>query len=236
MRIDLRDINQREISESFRSAPRRKGRGKDLFKFFGCSFVTIVIIVAIGYITLRFLVGPIVKTVGNLPSDFPTEFAIHSLDDASIKLQTPESREKIIEGLKSMPDWLLNIFLSALSDDLKTQLIDNFGEQINIPKNFSIDDLKKALEGVNIGDAKTVSLSWDGIAKTKEELASIYKNKLAESDFEFKEKLEDYKINLGFWKDGIFGTIVFEDDRDDSGPEVQYNSDVDIMINYFNKQ
>ena len=43
--------------------------------------------------------------------------------------------------------------------DLKKQLADNFGDDINIPKNFSVDDLKESLNEIDVNKTQTVNLS-----------------------------------------------------------------------------
>ena len=78
-------------------------------------------------------------------------------------------------------------------------------------------------------------MSWNSVDKTKEELAAYYKQKLAASNFEFKENLGDYQINLGFWKDDIFGLMSFSDKKDAIDGGVKYNSDVNITVNYLNE-
>ena len=235
MRIDLDNYQDIEKDKSFDYGGSRKKRGGNRFLRFVLSFILSIIIVGlIGYATIKFFVGPIIKTVDGLPMDFPTELSLYNIDEATIDMQNPEGRQKVINGMRAMPDWVLNLFLNTLSDDLKGRLAKNFGSEINVPQNFSVDDLKSALENVGLENSKTINLSWDSVDKTKEEVAAFYKQKLSEADFEFKENLKDYEINLGFWKDDVFGMMSFSDDdkKTDSG----YNSDVDITVNYFNNQ
>ncbi|MEK7072732.1 MAG: hypothetical protein AAB969_04125, partial [Patescibacteria group bacterium] len=59
--------------------------------------------------------------------------------------------------------------------------------------------------------------------------------KLQESNFQFKENLSDYQINLGFWKDDVFGIMSFSDKKKDIDGGVKYNSDVNITVNYLNE-
>jgi len=237
MKIDLDNYSEIERDNSFNysSSRRQKSKKKHYFlKFLLSLFLSIIIIGIIGYITLKFVVGPIITTVDGLPDNFPTEIAVYKLNEADINLQNPESREKVINGLRSMPDWMLVLFLNLLSDNLKYKLVENFGEDINVPIDFNAKDLKLALKNVNLENSKTVNLSWDRLDKTKEEIAAYYKKKLTESNFEFKESLDDYEINLGFWKDGIFGTMNFKDNNKNS-KEAGYNSDVNISVNYLDE-
>jgi hypothetical protein len=234
MRLDLDDFEDIERDRSFNYAPRKYRKKRKWGRFIGYLLISLIVVLAICYLTLKFLVGPIIRTVDGLPSGFPDELAIYELDKANISFQDPESRQKIISGMRAMPDWVLTLFLNALSDDLKSKLIDNFGDDINIDNNFNIDDLKAAFKSVDLHDAQTVSLSWEGVTKTKEEIAAYYKQKLSEANFEFKENLEDYQISLGFWKDGIFGVMSFSDADDNN--ESKYNkANVDMTVNYFDE-
>mgnify|MGYP001558798102 CR=1 FL=1 len=238
MRIDLENFQAIERDEAFDWAPRKRRRKRkhhNFIKIFIAIVLTILLLALVGYLALKFFIGPIVKTVDGLPSDFPTDLSLYQADRAEINLENQIGKARMIDGLKSMPDWVLTIFLNLLSNDLKKKLADNFGDNINIPNNFSVDDLKKALATVDLNKAETVNLSWTGLDKTKEEIAAYYKQKLQESNFQFKENLSDYQINLGFWKDDVFGIMSFSDKKKDIDGGVKYNSDVNITVNYLNE-
>ncbi|MDO8669588.1 MAG: hypothetical protein Q7K65_04820 [Candidatus Buchananbacteria bacterium] len=238
MRIDLENFQEIERDEAFDWAPKkRKGRRRKprFIKILIALILTLLIVILIGYLTLKFFVGPIVKTVDGLPLDFPADMPFYETDQAKINLEDSAGKAKIIAGLKSMPDFVLTLFLNVLSDDLKRKLADNFGDDINIPKNFSVDDLKEALKTVDLDKTRTVNLSWPSLGKTKEEIAAFYKQKLQENNFQFKENLTDYQINLGFWKDGIFGLMSFSDKKEDVEGGIKYNTQADITVNYLNE-
>lgn len=233
----MENFQEMERDEAFDYAPYRKPRRKrpKFLKILAALIVAFLVIGLIGYLTLRFIVGPVVKTVDALPIDFPAGISLYNSSSAKITLNTSASRQKLIGGLKSMPDWLLTLFLNFLSDDLRKKLADNFGDNINIPKDFSADDLKEAIKTLDLEKTQTVNVSWDKIDKTKEEIAAYYKQKLEAADFEFKENLSDYQIDLGFWKNNIFGVISLVDKKEDLAGGVKYNSQVDMTVNYLNK-
>jgi len=237
MKIDLENFEDIERDKSFDYGYSRKKRKKknNLIRILIAIVVSLLIVLLIAYLTLKFFVVPIVKTVDGLPGDFPAGIDFYQPDQAKINLEDQVGKEKMISGLKSMPDWVLTLFLNFLSEDLKKQLADNFGDDINIPKNFSVDDLKESLNEIDVNKTQTVNLSWAGVDKTKEEIAAYYKQKLKASNFEFKENLTDYQINLGFWKDGVFGLMSFTDQKQEIDGGVKYNSDVDITVNYLNE-
>lgn len=237
MRIDLENFQEVERDEAFDYAPhRRKRRKKNNFLKIIISLVLVLVVLGlVFYITLKFFIGPIVKTVDGLPSSFPNSLDLYQPDRAKIAVENQAGREKMLTGLKSMPDWVLTLFLNFLSDDLKKKLADNFGDNMNINKNFSVNDLKEAIETVDLNKTQTVNLSWQGLDKTKEEIAAYYKQKLNESNFQFKENLDDYQINLGFWKDNIFGIMSFSDNKQTIDGGVKYNSDVDMTVNYLSE-
>lgn len=237
MRIDLENYQDIEIDKSFDyGSGRKKRRPKNnLTRILIAVVITSLIICLVGYLILKFFIGPIIKTVDGLPGDFPTDLVFYQADQAKINLEDQAGKEKVVAGLKAMPDWVLTLFLNFLSEDLKKQLADNFGENINIPKNFSVDDLKEALDEIDVNKTQTVNLSWDGVDKTKEEVAAYYKKILQDNHFEFKENLTDYQINLGFWRDNVFGLMSFSDKKEEITGGVKYNSDVDITVNYLNE-
>lgn len=238
MRINLENFQASARDEVFGWALRKRKRKRkhhNFLKILIAITLTILLLGLMGYLILKFFIGPIVKTVDGLPSDFPTAISLYQVDKAEISLENRAGKEKMIAGLKSMPDWVLTIFLNFLSNDLKKKLADNFGDNINIPKNFSVDDLKEALKTIDLNKTETVNMSWQGLDKTKEEIAAYYKKKLQENNFQFKESLGDYQINLGFWKDNIFGIMSFYDKKEDISSGVKYNSNVDITVNYLNE-
>ncbi len=225
MRLNLSDIKEDFDYRPPQEVIARKSHG--CLKFFGCLILILAIIFLIGCVTVKFVIGPVVQKVNELPADFPKEFALYQAEQAKIKLQTPASKQKILRVIDSLPDWALTPFLNYLSTDLKTQLAEIFGDKVNIPENFTVQELRQTLEAIDPSKTETVSLSWDNIDKSKEDLAAYYKNKLADQGFEFKENLEDYQINLGFWKEKVFGTISLSDSFKQDG-----RAAVDMTINY----
>lgn len=205
---------------------RRRRRSFGCLKFFGCLFLLILLMAGMFYGAVYFLVGPLVVRADQLPEDFPLDFNFYQLEKAAIKIQTSESKEKILRIITSTPNWLLVPFLNYLSTDLKTQLVQTFGDDLKL-RQFTVRDLKSAIETMDPAATETVSLSWQSIDRTKEELAFAYKQQLALADFEVRENLEDYRIILGFWRENIFGAMSFEDSFRQTGA-----SKVDITVNY----
>ena len=136
MRIDLDNYQDIERDEAFDYTPRRRRRKKkrSFIKIMAALLVAILVVTIIGYLTLKFFIGPIIKTVDGLPNDFPTGIDFYQTDQAQINLENQAGKEKMISGLIAMPDWVLNLFLNFLSDDLKKQLADNFGIILIFPK------------------------------------------------------------------------------------------------------
>lgn len=235
MRIDIDEIRDRiddlDTGRKKSFFKRKRGRKKhSSLKFFGCFVLMILIILIIAYTSIRFVIGPVVKTIDSLPDDFPEEIALYQLDQAKISLQNQESQEKILEIMEAAPNWLIKPFFGYLAENLQGQLSENYGESITMPENFSIDSMKEMLSSVDIEKTKTVSLSWDNLNKSKEELLSYYKRKLSEANFEFQENLDDYEINLGFWNDDVFGVISLTDTENNTE-----ESDANMTVNYFNQ-
>ena len=238
MRINLSDFQdrvKRENSdgndprfenEKFGQIDRIKKRS-GFKKFCACCFLAIIIIIIIIYGLVRFVVGPVVQNINSLPGDFPKEFALYKIENAKIQAQTPQSREKLLKILKSTPNWLIVPFWDYLSNNLKLKLAENFGKNINLPSDFSVSDFKNILNSNNLDKTKTISISWRELDKTKEELLSFYKQELAKAGYEYKENLGDYKIDLGFWKENVFGQMSFKDSGKGTDKSI-----VEMMINY----
>lgn len=232
MPTDIKEIRQRiyeSVGDEQEFYPRRKRRKKhSCLKFLiGLIFVLITIL-AIVFATIKFALGPAMKAVNGLPGDFPKDLTVYQANEAQIKIQTEESKEKIIKLIKTMPNWLAAPILNWLSENLQSKVVEDFGGKLNIPQNFTAEDLKKILESTDLKKIQAVSLSWENLNKTKEELAAYYKQKLAEADFQFKENLADYQIDLGFWKDGVFGTISLSDKNGST------STDAEMKVNYLN--
>lgn len=232
MRIDLSQNKEfNDLRENFSYRPRRRKKRRGFLKFLIALAIALLIIATIVYATVRFAVGPVVKSLDALPADFPQEIALYQPEQAKITMQTATSRDKIAGILKALPDWLLKPFLNYLSDDLKNQLVKNFGEQANMPQTLSLDQLKNIVQTVDLSGVKTLSLSWPSLDQSKEELAAFYKDKLAAAGFQFKENLADYDINLGFWKENVFGNISLSDDKKTYG-----QTRANMLVNYLEKK
>lgn len=197
-----------EGGQTRRQAGKRRRRGLARF-LFAASFMFAVIVASLGYLIV-FIAGPLVRTVDALPADFPSELAIYELDQARVKVQSAESKERLAQLLKGLPEWSLEPFRRYLTTDLKTRIAAGLKDPNLLPQNLSLGDLSD-IPADNGDLTKTVSLEWNGISKSKEELLEYYKNQLAANGFAVNEKLEDYEIDLSFFKPGVSGAMTIAD-------------------------
>lgn len=182
--------------------------------FFGCLFslvLMIIVIFGVIWVLLIFVTGPITQKVSSLPDDFPNQLLLDQINTAQIKLETPEAKEKIIGFINSLPDWLLTPVLNYLSENVRNKLSANFGDQLKVPSQVTAEDLKNILRSTTTAQTQTVTISWDELNKNKEELSAFFKEILRKENFQVQENLQDYQIDLGFWKEGIFGSLSLQD-------------------------
>lgn len=195
-------------------SPKTKNKKSLLRSFFGCLFgliLMIAILLIIVWAMLAFVTGPIIRQVNALPDDFPKQLLIDEINGAKIKLETPQAKEKIISLVNSLPNWLLTPALNYLSESVRSQLIANFGDKLNLPSQVTADDLKDILKSTATAQTQTVTVSWDELGQDKEELSAFFKAILRKENFQVQENLQDYRIDLGFWKEGIFGSLSLKD-------------------------
>ena len=202
-------------------------RGHSCRNLLGCLILIIIIIGLMVWGTFKFVIGPAIQIVDKIPDDFPQEIALYQSNLAKVKVQTAESKAKVLNVLNSVPDWLSAPFLKWLSTDIKTQLVQKNLNQVSLPDNITVDALRDSLSSYNAKNDKTVSLSWDNLDKSKEEIASYYKQELEKNQFQIQESISDYDIDLGFWKDNIFGAIKIGDSYQKDG-----GSAVNMSVNY----
>jgi len=207
--------SDREDNEEFdteEDPPRRRYRHRrhSCRKSCGCLLLAVAVVILIAFLTVKYIVGPVVEKVDALPADFPRGFAIYQLSQAEIKVQTPAGKERVLKIIDALPDWALAPLLNYLSVDWQTQF-NNTYNGLALKDNFTVGNLKSALSDFNLKDNKTVSLSWDNLDKTKEELADYYQQKLQTENFKVQKSLQDYEINLSFWQTGIDGVIYLTD-------------------------
>lgn len=173
----------------------------------GCFVLMLaVIFAAVGYLVIG-VAGPIVKKVDELPKDFPQSLVLYQVDNAKIKVQEATAKTKAIQLIRALPAWALNPFVNYLSPEMKTQILANSQNLDTATSTLQLNDLEKALDT----GTKTVSLSWDNINKTKEELVDYYKKQLKASGFEVKENVSDYEIDLRFLRGGVTGAMTVAD-------------------------
>lgn len=214
-----------EEEGDFEPAQEKKG-SHSCRNLFGCLFLIIIIIALMVWGTFRFVIGPAIVVVDQIPNDFPKEIALYQSNLAEIKVQTAESKTKVLGFLNSVPDFVSAPFLKWLSPDLKTQLVQKNFNQLTLPEKVTVDGLRNSLESYNAKNDKTVSLSWDNLNKSKTEIASYYKQELEKNHFQIEENISDYNIDLGFWKDDVFGAIKIGDSFQNNG------SQVNMTVNY----
>ncbi|HNP75243.1 MAG TPA: hypothetical protein PKL09_02645 [bacterium] len=230
MRLEQTDYSTIDYPQLYRGSSNRKKPVTRLAKFFlSLVFVGLIIIIISG-LSLKLAIGPIIKKVDGLPGNFPAELAFYQLEQASITVQDQTSRQKIIRLIDKMPNWLIQPLIKRLSPQLQERLEQIFGDNLTKTAPTS-EELKQFLTSGQLDRLTSVSLSWSDLEKTKEELTSYYKEKLNTAGFRLEEKIEDYEINLGFWKNDIFGNISLQDQ-----PQNLYQSDVNMTINYFSPE
>ncbi len=216
MRVDLQS-NLLSNSQTDLRQRQNQAKGKkshSCLKIFGCLLVFIAmlgIIAAIGWSIINFATGPLIQTVDNLPADFPKELAVREINQTKIQLETPSAKEKVLKFLNSLPNWLLTPLLNYLSESVRVQLANSFGEQLGSSTSLTVADLKNILKSASSTQAQTVSVSWQDLQQAKDALAAQYERLLQAENFQTKKNISDYDINLGFWKQGIFGNMDFKD-------------------------
>ena len=229
MRIEEDDFSKIDYPQLYRQDTGPRHRLSKLVKFvLSLSLTFFIILILIG-VSVKFAIGPIMKNIDRLPGDFPEELAFYQLDRAQIKIQDENSREKIIKVIQKLPNWAIEPLLQKISPDLQKEFQQTFGNKA-AAGSLDAQELKNFLSDSKLQGVKNISLSWINLGKTKEELTAYYKDALKNSGFEFEENLADYEINLGFWKDGVFGNMSLRDSK-----EGLYKSDVDVTVNYFNQ-
>ena len=229
----IKDEDEELDDEEERNYPPRNGRHRNeqkpkkhsCAKASSCFFIFLILIVVIIYFSLKFLIGPVIMAVDKLPNDFPSELVLYNIDQAKIKTQNPDEKEKLSNILNNVPNWLGSLFINSISTN-KTQIIEKTADGVSSQK-LSIDGFKNYLQNPNLQDVKTVSASWNEINRKKEDLSEFYRKQLVNKDFEFKEEIQDYDINLSFWKDNIFGIIKIADSLTNDS-----SSKADITVNY----
>ncbi len=201
-------------------------------RFFGCWLTALIFIVLISFSTIRAFISPVVRQLDGLPSDFPAELTLYQPEVAKVKLQDKAERDKALNILKKTPDWLGTFIWEKLPDNVKLSLAGDFITQVADGKDYSFTDFKNYLNATSTAavDFNMVSLTWDGVAADKQELFDYYKNELWRNNFQFKEKITDYDLNLDFWKENIFGTVSVSTAKNNSN-----QSKIDMTVDYLNR-
>jgi len=189
---------------------QRRPHRHSCFKFFCCLGVMFLAIVACVIFLVFYVAGPIIKTVDTLPADFPKELTLYQLDQAKIKVQTVADKERLLQLMSALPDWLLAPLTDYLTADLKTQMAAGL-QNPQLPKNLTLADLKGILAQEASSSIQTVTLTWSDINQNKQDLFDYYKKELEQNGFEVKNNLSDYEIDSSFVKPGIEGAISIMD-------------------------
>ena len=217
-------IEDGRTAKHYHNRPRSR---HSCLKFFGCLIIMVAAILACTVFLTVYITRPIVKTVEELPADFPKDLIIYQLNQAQIKVLSPESQQKIQQLSAALPDWLVQMLTNYLYPDLKTQIIAENKTPENLPANPTIKDLPAS-------DSKKptqiVTLTWSDINKTKEDLYDYYKKNLEQKGFSVKELASTNEIDLSFFKNGISGAMTIMDSFAKDG-----NSVVKMTVDYLNK-
>jgi hypothetical protein len=190
---------------------QRRRRHHSCFKLLVCLAVMFLVVTACVVFLVFYIAGPIVRTVDTLPPDFPENLALYQLDRAKIKVQSAADKQRLLQMINALPEWLLTPLASYLTTDLKTQVAARLQNPDLLPQNLTISDLEKVLAQQASSSIETVTLTWNDINQNKQDLYDYYKKELQQSGFLVRENLGDYEIDVSFVNDQINGAISIMD-------------------------
>ena len=185
--------------------PRKKSCGALL------AFAALLFLIIAGtvYYLIISVAAPVMKYADGLPKDFPASLALYQLDKAKITVDSPEAKQQLSQLISSVPEWALAPFASLISPDMQTQVAAAWPALSTAAGNLSLGDLGAALDAN--ASSTGVTLQWDEINKTKEDLAAYYDRTLKDSGFQVAQTALGSEIDMKFIKDGISGAITFID-------------------------
>lgn len=209
-----------------------KGKGLGCLKTFGCLLFCFILVLLTVFCLVFFIAKPIVEKTNKIPTDFPQELVFHQIDSAKIRIQEQTNKLKAIKLIESLPNWLISPFINLLAANpigqitLKQDKKDSEDAYL-----LKIENLEESLKESTEKEEKTVSVFWEMKNKEKEEIFEYYKNKLKLENYEVKENISDYDLNLTFLKDGISGIITIRDSFSKNNSSL-----IDMTVNYLSKQ
>ena len=215
-----------DYEDNYSSIKKRK-RFSCLGLFFSLIILSVFLSLAV-IISVKVAINPIKQSIDNLPQNFPQDLTIYNIDQAKIEEYSKTSQDKIIELANLLPDWVVNPVLNLISDDLNNKLVNTYNNFSTATDHLTLDDLKQALDNDKIKQTQTLSLSWNNLDINQEELLNYYKQELKNNDYSFKEDIRDYEINLGFWKQGIFGNLNLSENNS--------KTQANMTVNYLNQE
>lgn len=213
--------HREEDAEEGEARPRKKSCGA-LIAF---AIILLLIIAGAVYYLIYSVVGPALNYAEALPKDFPAALNLYKPDAAKISIDSPETKQQLSDLISNVPDWVLAPFASFISPDLKTQVAAALPALSLATGNVGLGDLGKVMSLTS--SSTGVTLKWDEINKTKEDLAAYYERELKASGFQVVSTALGSEIDLKFIKDGIAGAITIADSFMKNGASV-----MNMTVNY----
>lgn len=178
--------------------------------------------ILLGMVSVIFMVGPVVSKEKALPEALPTDIPLYLPQQASIKTQNQDQRQKLIHTIESLPNWFITPFLSRFSVDLKGQiLLGNEKEAV-----YDAVSLKKSLEA-SLENKLVISLRWRGLGKNRKDLEDYYIKKLQTSGFSIKTEDRKQETMIIFEKDKVKGIFLITDNFIS-----QDSSNISLVVTY----
>ena len=181
-------------------------------KALGCLSMFLGVMILCGMVAVVFWSEPMVKKEPAFPNDFPSDINVYLPNQAIIKTQNQEQRERFLRMSNSLPNWFLTPFLGKISTDYKTQIL---LDSKSTPK-FDAIAMKRSIDGLEPG-VKTISLVWPKVPKTRNDLSRYYQEKLKASGYGIDLSESGSSTSLLFFKDNNRGIIRISDSFSSSG-------------------
>lgn len=187
----------------------------------GCGCIVFLIFASL--ILLKFIAGPRVKELKELPANFPPDVPIYDEDEIkTINFISGRQKSRGLEIAAFIPKIILSPIILIFDDDIKKEEVTNDDGNIKIKKKTSWKDFIDLMKEPITDQRDQIQIEWNYLTAEPTFIQEYFKNKLEQAGYQIKVTTNNQtKKQFSFInkEKNIEGVLYITDEPTDKGTD-----------------
>lgn len=187
----------------------------------GCG--CIIFLIFLSLLLLKFITGPRVKELKDLPPNFPTNISLYDKDEIkTINYISGKQKSRGVEIAAFVPKVIISPLIFIFNEDIKKEEIINEEGKITIKKKTSWKDFIEIMKEPITDQRDIVEINWNYLIAEPSFLFEYFKNNLTQNNYEIQiitNNQTKKQLSFSDQEKNIEGVIYIADEPADKGTD-----------------